>query len=246
MNYKLIAIQIGDLLKYDTKLKEIDRIARAIFSFEPKDFHHESITSERAKAIYDWIMTLANTNMKNYERNKLLIKFCREIGKSKFNDQIFEILKNNGMPHNILYKDSLDKFLERNFHQEIHKHSRKLFLQGNYFHAVFEAAKAYNYSVKEKSQSDKDGFKLMMDVFDSKNGVLKATKCETQTDLSIQEGIKFLSSGLMRAIRNPTAHEPAVTWPISSQDCLDILSFISYLFRQLDKSVYYKRNISPK
>src|SRR5947209_2402063 len=49
-----------------------------------------------------------------------------------------------------------------------------------------------------------------------------------------------LSAGLMSAIRNPTAHEPAVDWPISLDDCLDILSFISFLYRQLDKAVYFK------
>jgi hypothetical protein len=44
----------------------------------------------------------------------------------------------------------------------------------------------------------------------------------------------------MQAIRNPTAHEPALYWPISKEDCLDLLSFISYLLRQLDKAIYYK------
>ena len=56
----------------------------------------------------------------------------------------------------------------------------------------------------------------------------------------MQDGVKFLSAALMNAIRNPTAHEPAVDWPISLPDCLDILSFISFLFRQLDKAVYSK------
>lgn len=50
----------------------------------------------------------------------------------------------------------------------------------------------------------------------------------------------FLTSGLMSAVRNPTAHEPALEWSISENDCLDILSFISFLFRQLDKAIYYK------
>jgi uncharacterized protein (TIGR02391 family) len=128
-----------------------------------------------------------------------------------------KILEDNGVPYNIVYKDDLNLFLNRGFHAEVHKHSRKLFLQGNYFHAVFEAAKAYNYAVKEKSHSNKDGVALMMDVFNSKGGVLKVTKCVTETDINVQDGTKFLSSGLMQAIRNPTAHEPAVTWPISKQ-----------------------------
>jgi hypothetical protein len=47
----------------------------------------------------------------------------------------------------------------------------------------------------------------------------------------------------MQAIRNPTAHEPALDWPISREDCLDILSFLSFLFRALDKAVYFKGTV---
>jgi hypothetical protein len=41
----------------------------------------------------------------------------------------------------------------------------------------------------------------------------------------------------MAAIRNPTSHEPAVDWPIGREDCLDILGFISFLYRKLDVAV---------
>ncbi|GAV23391.1 hypothetical protein cpu_19010 [Carboxydothermus pertinax] len=240
MSYKLIAIQLGDLLKWDITVNEINRVAQAIFNFKVSHFPVSSITSQRAQLIYDWIMTLATQKMNNDERNKLLVKFCIEITGDRNKDKVIRILEENGVKYNLIYKDDLNLFFSRNYHEEIHKHARNLFLQGNYFHAVFEAAKAYNQAVKEKSQSDKDGVGLMMDVFNSKNGVLKITKCITETDINVQDGIKFLSAGLMQAIRNPTAHEPAITWPISKQDCLDILSFISFLFRQLDNAQYYK------
>ncbi|WP_370469360.1 TIGR02391 family protein [Nibrella viscosa] len=42
------------------------------------------------------------------------------------------------------------------------------------------------------------------------------------------------------AIRNPTAHEPGIEWPINKQYCWDILTLISFLFRQLDKALYHK------
>lgn len=70
-------------------------------------------------------------------------------------------------------------------------------------------------------------------------GVLKVTPCKSETDKNVQDGIKFLSAGLMRAIRNPTSHEPALDWPITEKDAVDILSFISFLFRQLDSAVKY-------
>lgn len=240
MNYKLIAIQIGEILKWNATINEINRIAGACFSFQKRSFPHESITAERAQLLYDWIMSLASEKLNNEDRNKLLIRFCKELADGNNVDAVIETLSKNGLPYNLVYKDELDLFLGRQFHSEVNKHCRDLFLQGNYFHAVFEAAKAYNYSVKGKAQSDKDGFGLMMDVLSVNTGVLKITKCVTETDKNVQDGIKFLSSGLMQAIRNPTAHEPANTWPISKQDCLDILSFISFLFRQLDNAQYFK------
>jgi uncharacterized protein (TIGR02391 family) len=78
---------------------------------------------------------------------------------------------------------------------------------------------------------------LMLEAWGCEKGTLKVTRCESDTDRNVQDGIKFLSAGLMRAIRNPTAHEPAIDWPISEEDCLDILSFVSFLFRKLDDAV---------
>jgi len=241
MNYRLIAIQVGDLLKYDTTINDINRAANSVFRFLKEDFPNESITSTRAKLIHDWILTLAAKQEKNnYERNQQLIKFLKLITPEDKTGQVDKILKEAGVKSNL--NESASEFYSRNFHELIYKHCLSLYKQGNYFHAVFEAAKVYNHIVKEKARSDKDGYKLMMDVW-STNGVLKITPCKTETDKNVQEGLKFLSAGLMQAIRNPTAHEPALHWPISKEECLDLLSFISYLLRQLDKAVYYKANV---
>ena len=194
----------------------------------------------RAQTLYNWVLSLAKTPLDNTERIKRLINFCLELTPEEHKSKTIEFLERNNCPYNLLYKDNLDEFLKRNFHPEIIKHSQKLFLQGNFFHAVFESAKAYNNDVKEKSKNDKDGQALMLSVWGCENGVLKVTKCQSQTDKDYQDGIKFISGGLMSAIRNPTAHEPAITWPIDKQDCLDILSLISFLYRQLDKSIFYK------
>jgi uncharacterized protein (TIGR02391 family) len=239
MNIQLIATQFGDRLKYTTSINEIDRIGQSILKIVKETFPNQSITSQRAQTIYNWIMSLGKYNMNPDDRITRLIHFCLELTPDSQKGEISEFLEKNGCPYNLVYKDSLDDFLRRNFHPEIHQHSKKLFLQGNHFHAVFESAKAFNNKVKEKSFSTKDGEALMMDVF-SLNGVLKVNKCESDSEKNVQEGTKFLSSGLMRAVRNPTAHEPAIDWPINKQDCLDLLSLISFLFKQLDMSVYFK------
>jgi uncharacterized protein (TIGR02391 family) len=240
MNYRLIAIQIGDMLKYQVTVKDIDRAAKSIFAFQREDFPSESaISSERAKLVYDWILTLAKQSMNNDDRNLQLSNFISLIAPEQYNSDISIILEKGG----VKFSDNTDmlEFTQRGFHEQVYLHCKKLYSQKNYFHAVFEAAKVYNKLVQEKSQSGKDGIQLMMDVW-ALNGTLKLTAGITETDKNIQEGIKFLSAGLMQALRNPTAHEPAVDWPISKEDCLDMLSFISYLFRQLDKSVYYSQN----
>lgn len=239
-NYRLIAVQIGDALKYNTSVNEINRIAGAVFRFRREDFPNDSITSSRAQLIHDWILSLAKQAMESEERHKQLIIFCEQLAPENGRHSLMDILHNNGIPLNLLRGTELKEFYDRDFHPAIIHHCRKLFLEGNYFHAVFEACKVYNNTVKQKSQSTKDGEALMMDVWGWQNGVLKITSCASETDKNVQDGIKFLSSGLMRAIRNPTAHEPALDWPISKQDCLDILSFLSFLFRQIESAVYYK------
>ncbi|KKU14306.1 TIGR02391 family protein [Candidatus Jorgensenbacteria bacterium RIFCSPLOWO2_02_FULL_45_12] len=237
MNYRLIAIQIGDLLKYDSTVNDINRAAQSVFNFRYEKFPNDSITSTRAQLIHDWILSLAKQEMNNTDRNKKLTQFLDLIVPESCKECTEKILKQAGVVTQTENESSRD-FSARNFHPEIHKHCSRLYSQGNYFHAVFEAAKVYNKKVQEKAQSNNDGQSLMMEAWTT-NGVLKITACKTETDKNVQEGIKFLSAGLMQAMRNPTAHEPALDWPISKEDCLDMLSFISYLFRQLDRVVYY-------
>jgi uncharacterized protein (TIGR02391 family) len=68
------------------------------------------------------------------------------------------------------------------------------------------------------------------------------TACVTETDRNIQDGLRFLSAGVMKLMRNPMAHEPTLEWPISKQDCLDFLGFISFLWHQLDKAQFFKKS----
>jgi uncharacterized protein (TIGR02391 family) len=120
-------------------------------------------------------------------------------------------------------------------HPEVARHAQSLLAPGNYFHAVFEAAKAYDKAVRELAKSTKNGAALMHEALGLK-GPVQLTSSKTETDNNIQEGTMFLSVGLMRVVRNPTAHEPAVDWPMSKLDALDLLALISFLFRQLDKA----------
>jgi len=46
----------------------------------------------------------------------------------------------------------------------------------------------------------------------------------------------FELMGLFGAVRNPTAHAPKVTWPMTEQDALDVLSLVSFVHRKLDSA----------
>ena len=164
-------------------------------------------------------------------------KFCLGISPEANKAAVQAILVEGGIGSGEATQEERAAFALRGFHPEVVTHARRLFIQRNYFHAVFEAAKAYNKAVKLKAQSEKDGQDLLLTVWGCEKGVLKITTCSTDTDRSVQDGVKFLSAGLMSAIRNPTAHEPALHWPISRDDCQDILSFISFWFRKLDAAI---------
>jgi hypothetical protein len=38
-------------------------------------------------------------------------------------------------------------------------------------------------------------------------------------------------------INNPTAHSPRISWPMTEQDALDLLTLLSMLHRRLDQAV---------
>ena len=77
VNYRLLAIELGQLLKYSTTLREIDRYAGAIFDFPRQSFPNEAITSQRAQLIYDWIMTTSRQRIDSKKLNGQLLQFCR-------------------------------------------------------------------------------------------------------------------------------------------------------------------------
>jgi uncharacterized protein (TIGR02391 family) len=237
-NYRLVATQVGELVKWSSSINEINRLATATLHIAKDAFPNEAVTSQRAQLVYDWILSLAQTPLDPSERTQRLLAFCRAIVPPDSNAALASILSAAGIIDGTINGDRRAAFEARHFHYRVVQHASPLFIQGNFFHAVFEASKAYNKLVGEKARSGKDGASLMLDVWGAEGGVLRLNRGESETDRNVQDGIKFLAAGLMRAIRNPTAHEPAMDWPIGQEDCLDILSFLSFLFRKLDAAVF--------
>lgn len=65
----------------------------------------------------------------------------------------------------------------------------------------------------------------------------------TETERNEQSGVASIMKGCFSAFRNPTAHEPKVSWKISEADALDLLSTLSLVHRRLDAAVVLRTGI---
>lgn len=125
----------------------------------------------------------------------------------------------------------------RNVHPEVLKYCRAELLEENYFHAVLEATKGVAQRIRDMSGLGSDGADLVNAAFSSKAPVLTFGSLETETEKSEQRGFSNLLIGLFGAIRNPVAHAPKISWPMSELDALDIMTLISFVHRKLDGAV---------
>jgi uncharacterized protein (TIGR02391 family) len=132
------------------------------------------------------------------------------------------------------------QLVERAVHQRIIASCHPEIRDENYFHTVLEAAKSLAAEIRSKTGLTSDGVELVDEAFERGQAsypLLACNKLETPTDKSEQRGVAALLRGIFAAFRNPTAHEPKITWYISELDALDALSTMSLLHRKLDACV---------
>lgn len=131
----------------------------------------------------------------------------------------------------IIDSRSVHPFDERNIHPDIAGVSMKLFDDGHYAQATFEAFKFIDNQVKAASGIEDTGFNLMMNAFNETGPKIKLTNLKTMSDKDEQKGFRYIFAGTMSGIRNPRGHDNRVD-PIGL--CLDHLSVASVLLRTLD------------
>lgn len=129
---------------------------------------------------------------------------------------------------------ALHPFDRRNIHPRLPPKVRKLFDDGHYAEATFEAFKFIDKVVQKHSKVSESGMKLMMQVFDEAKPLLKLTTLSNSSEIDEQKGYRFLFSGAVMAIRNPRGHEVNVS--DDPDTCLDHLAFASLLLRRLEQS----------
>ena len=137
-------------------------------------------------------------------------------------------------------REEIELFRKLRLHLKIQEVSKKLFIDGHYAQAIFEAFKVVNNAVKEKSGiDDKDGQTLMAHVFSCSFPVLALNSLKSQSEKDEQDGFKFLFMGAMAGIRNPKAHENVKQ--ADPYRTLHYLIFASLLMTKVDESKITKK-----
>jgi len=128
----------------------------------------------------------------------------------------------------------------RNVHADILKFCKAELIQQNYFHAVLEATKSVSQKIRDKTGLPGDGGELANRAFAlGQTGIpfLAFNSLQTDTEKSEQSGLMNIFIGVFGAFRNVTAHGPKISWNMTEQDALDLLTTISLLHRRLDAAI---------
>jgi uncharacterized protein (TIGR02391 family) len=130
--------------------------------------------------------------------------------------------------------DGNHPFDARNIHPDLPSDVRRLFDNGHFAQATFEAFKFVDEEVQRISGSFDYGKSLMMRVLGGKKPKIRLNPGGTLSEQNEQEGFTFLFAGATMAIRNPRGHASGIT--DDPDTCLDHLSMASLLLRRLDEA----------
>ncbi len=132
------------------------------------------------------------------------------------------------------------KLFDRGVHPDVLKFCRAELVEGNYFHAVLEAAKSLAQKIRDKTGFTSDGSDLVDEAFGigkKAYPVLAFNALSADSERSEHKGLMNLMKGFFGTFRNPTAHAPRIAWQITEQDALDMMTIASLLHRRLDEAV---------
>jgi uncharacterized protein (TIGR02391 family) len=132
------------------------------------------------------------------------------------------------------------ELLKRNVHADVLRFCRAELLQENYFHAVLEATKSVSDKLREKSGLTDDAATLAeraLSLGTTGMPFLAFNSLQYESEKSEQKGLMNLMKGFFGTFRNTTAHAPRISWNMSEQDALDLLTMASFLHRRLDSAV---------
>jgi uncharacterized protein (TIGR02391 family) len=116
-------------------------------------------------------------------------------------------------------------------HPKITNASRALFKDGYYAQAIFEAYKAVENFVQDRSGLTLFGTNLMEKAFSEENPVIQVPEGGRYVR-EVQKGFKHLFIGASQGIRNPKAHKTIIQK--DAYITLQYLGFFSFLLKRID------------
>lgn len=123
---------------------------------------------------------------------------------------------------------------QRDIHPDVIKFCREELMQDDCFHAVLEASKSVADKIRSRTGLTSDGAALAQEAFGGASPLLHINNFTTDTEKGEQRGFVNLAKGLFGTFRNPPAHAPRISWPMTEQDALDLFSLASYVHRRID------------
>ena len=128
----------------------------------------------------------------------------------------------------------------RHLHESLKDPLIDMYKNKQYLDAARDGEQIYEDEVEGKAQEKTSGVDLFNLVFSNNKPVLEIQSPFTkkQTKENIQKGQRSLSVGLVESFRNPISHNTRSRSRkfFSENDCLDVLSLISFLLRRTDNS----------
>ncbi|GAK56935.1 hypothetical protein U27_03899 [Candidatus Vecturithrix granuli] len=130
-------------------------------------------------------------------------------------------------------QESTSEFLTTLFHPTVTHYALSQLVGGHYQEAVLNSVKAIMQMIRERAELDLDGEQLVTNVFSVKNPKLVFDTINTKTGENIQGGFMMILQGLVRGVRNPTAHGFE---NITKSEAMQYLVFASLLANKIENA----------
>lgn len=232
-------------MELQTHLKQLLLAVERDWRAKRKAERERNITEKTKVNLDKWYPTLTPTIKKDVEKIVTSVVENSELE----NEEQTEVL---GALHELIPEYA--EYHWRHLHETVKDVSIADYKKRDFYRAVIETIKRYESIVQEKAgypkdnnDNLKDGQDLMFAVFGPILSVTSRYKKPNGDDFkpktieSIEAGQKHMSAGVMSGFRNPLAHEEIIDLRDSDlfteNDCLDILSLLSHLFRRLDDAI---------
>jgi uncharacterized protein (TIGR02391 family) len=113
-------------------------------------------------------------------------------------------------------------------------------LDGDYFHAAFEATKSIAQKLRERTGLTSDGSRLVEEALGIENDhkpLLAWNTLATDNEKSEHRGVVFMVKGVFAYFRNLPAHVPHAFRTVNEEEALELLTIASFIHRRLDAAV---------